>query len=138
VNTLSIADLNAASDKAAKLAKDAFYVTVGAGVLAAQRVQVQRREFEKKAGAAKFEMPSFAKFDMSKLSDSFDAGDLVEKLTDGAKAVDAQIIKFEARVDAAIDQAQTFLPAPAQKVVDAGQAYAVQTRAQVRKLARLA
>lgn len=29
------------------LAREALYVTVGAGVLAVQRVQVQRREFER-------------------------------------------------------------------------------------------
>jgi hypothetical protein len=32
------------------LAREALYVTVGAGVLAVQRVQVQRRELERELG----------------------------------------------------------------------------------------
>jgi hypothetical protein len=32
------------------LAREAFYVTVGAGVLAVQKAQVQRREWERELG----------------------------------------------------------------------------------------
>jgi hypothetical protein len=130
-------DLTAAGDKVAKLAKDALYVTVGAGVLTAQRVAVQRRELAKKLdGQLDVKLP---KFDMPKLDLSkFGSTESVIKLVEAqAKAVDAQVIKLEARVDAAIDQAQTFLPVPAQRIVDQGQAFAKQSRTQVRKLVGL-
>lgn len=37
--------------QSAKLARDSFYVTVGFGVLGFQKVQVQRRELERRVAA---------------------------------------------------------------------------------------
>jgi hypothetical protein len=41
-------DLAAIAGRAAELAKDATYVTVGLGVLGFQRAQVRRREIERR------------------------------------------------------------------------------------------
>jgi hypothetical protein len=41
-------DLTAIAGRAADLAKDATYVTVGLGVLGFQRAQVRRREIERR------------------------------------------------------------------------------------------
>lgn len=41
-------DLTAIAGRAAELAKDATYVTVGLGVLGFQRAQVRRREIERR------------------------------------------------------------------------------------------
>jgi hypothetical protein len=92
--------------KLAAVAQDAFYVTVGLGVLTFQRAQVRRQELSKRFATAE-----------SPLS-----------------TLEARLAKLEATVDHFAEQLKTRLPEPAEKLFGIAYDAAKNTRQQVRQL----
>lgn len=114
-------DLEDVAQKAAKLAKDAVYVTVGAGVLAFQRAQVQRREFQKavdeRVGAGREQVENVTK--------SFE---------DQIRLLDERVTALESRIDTVLDQVQGKLPEQAAELLQQAREAARNARSQVREL----
>ena len=109
------------ADKVVELAKDAFYVTVGLGVLGYQQMQVRRNELKQllseRVGSGKGQMDDIAKAFEARIS-----------------ALDERIQAFETKLDNVVEQVKDRLPTPAGDVL--AQAHdAVRTaRQQVRDL----
>jgi hypothetical protein len=109
----------------ASLAKDALYVTVGFGVLAVQKANVQRQELAKRLGARP----------VLTLPGALDPSEVRARVRDGVAALDGRVKVVEQRVDAVLDEVQGRLPAQAADLLgqarQAGKAY----QARVRELA---
>jgi predicted nuclease with TOPRIM domain len=95
-------------DRLASLATDAFYIGVGAGVLAFQKLQVHRNELQRDL-AGRVE-------ERRELLD-----ELAKRMEASVGAFEARLVATEARVDSLVDQARTRLPDPAADLV--GQAH---------------
>jgi hypothetical protein len=91
-------------DRLASLVSDAFYITVGAGVLAVQKLQVQRNELQRDL-AGRVE-------ERRELLD-----DLAKRMEATIGALEVRLASTEARVDSLVDQARTHLPDPAADLV---------------------
>jgi hypothetical protein len=103
----------------ARLAKDVVYVTVGFGVLAVQRAQVQRREM------------------CQQVSDQIDAGkgqvEQISKTVEAQfKSFDERLTAVETRIDALLDQVQDRLPEQAQEIMTQARDAARTMRKQLR------
>ena len=114
--------------------KDAAYVGIGFGVLAFQKVQVQRQELQKRLEATVGD----AKGGFGKLSEDVqDRIKLVEERIEAlAKQVDAAADDFEERLEKALDQVQDLVPDPAKDLFAKARTAGKDARAQVRELAR--
>jgi hypothetical protein len=101
--------------------KDAFYVTVGLGVLTVQRAQVQRRELRKQLE--------------SQFGDARDqlqkAGKTVE---DRVKVVEERLEKVEDRFEKLVDQFEGRLPEQARELVKQAREAAKEAQGQLRGL----
>ena len=127
---LSAFDASKLDDKVVGAARDAAYITIGFGVLAAQKAQVKRRELGKqmseKMHSVKFEVPT-------------------PNVDDMKHTVESQITKLEARLDAleatldkAVDSFEKRLPDQASTLVGQAHDMAKAARKQVRGLVRSA
>ena len=119
--SLSDVDVKEIADRAATLAKDAVYVTVGAGVLAFQRAQVQRRDLQKavdkRVGAGRVQVDAVTK--------SFE---------DQIRLLDERVSALETRIDSVLDTVQEKLPEQAAELLQQARDAARTARAQVREL----
>ena len=101
--------------------KDAFYVTVGLGVIAFQRAQVQRQELRKQLE--------------SQLGDARQqiekAGKTVE---DRVKVVEDRLEKVEDRFEKLVDQFEERLPDQARELVKQAREAAKEAQGQLRSL----
>lgn len=108
-----------------KLAKDALYVSVGLGVLAARELNTRRLALA------------------SKLDTQVDGGKqqatkLMSEVETQLKALDERVDAIEARLDSVLDQFQATLPEQAREVVQQARDAAKSARQQVRQLIRVA
>ncbi len=110
-------------DQLTKVLRDVLYVGVGAGVIAFQKAQVQRREFQAQL-AAQFE-------DVRSQIESA-AG----KVEDRVKLVEERIEAAEERIEAMLDQVEDTLPEPTRDAFKQARKVAQDTRTQVRGQAR--
>ncbi|MEO6988201.1 MAG: hypothetical protein ABI239_06080 [Aquihabitans sp.] len=100
--------LDSTLDAIAEAARDAFYVSVGAGVIAFQKLQVQRVELTKTLSTQLDDARGNAK-------DSYDSvTDLVE---DRVKLVEERLAAVEDRLDAVLAQIEEKLPEQARDLV---------------------
>jgi len=96
-----------------KIAKDALYVTVGLGVIAFQKAQVQRQELSKRWGSQ--------------------VGDVSKQLDDRVRLVEERLQAIETQVDAALDQLEARLPDQAKAVSQQARSAAKQVRSLVNR-----
>ena len=108
------------ADKVVELAKDAFYVTVGLGVLGYQQMQVRRNELKQllseRVGSGKV---------MDDVAKAFEAR---------ISALDERIQAFETKLDNVVEQVKDRLPTPAGDVLAQAHDAARTARQQVREL----
>jgi ligand-binding sensor domain-containing protein len=118
-----MADLN-------KTLQDAAYITIGLGVIAFQRAQVQRQEIKKQLEAQLGE----AKGGFSKLSGTVEdrVKALEERFEGVQKQVEASLSEIEANVDKAVDELATRLPEPARDALNTARNAARDARTQLR------
>jgi len=109
------------ADKVVELAKDAFYVTVGLGVLGYQQLQVRRNELKQRLS----ERLSARKGQMD---------DVTKALEVRISALDERLQMFQTKVDSVVEQVKDRLPAPAGDVLTQAQDAALKARQQVRGL----
>jgi len=113
----------AAAEDLTKLVKDAFYVTVGLGVIAIQRAQVRRQELTKQVsgnvGDAKSQFQS-----------------LTKRFDDRVKLVEERLEGVEERFEAVLDQLEEHLPEQARELAQQARTAAKEARTQVRSLTR--
>ncbi len=102
-------------DTVTSFARDAFYVSVGAGVIAFQKLQVQRVELSKSLttqfGDAK-ELLDEAKDNAEK-----SLGTVSELVEDRVKLVEERLAAVEARLEAVLSQVEDKLPEQARDLV---------------------
>ena len=113
----------AAAEDLSKLLKDAFYVTVGLGVIAVQRAQVRRQELSKQVSG----QVDDAKSQLQSLTKRFD---------DRVKVVEERLEGVETRFEALLDQLEEHLPEQARDLAKQARTAAKEARTQVRELAR--
>ncbi|MEY2432688.1 MAG: hypothetical protein QOC92_2413 [Acidimicrobiaceae bacterium] len=104
-----------------KLAKDAFYVSVGLAVIALQKAQVQRQELRKQVSG----QVGDAKTQLQSLTKVFD---------DRVKAVEERLEGVETRFESLLDQLEERLPEQAREVAQQARTAAKEARTQVRGL----
>ena len=116
-----MADLNDLTSALTTAAKDALYIGVGLGVLAYQRLAVQRQELTKliKDALGKGSAPM---------------SELVKNLEGQLKAVEAQLKSLELRVDGVLDGVEAKLPTQAAEVLAQARTAARTARNQVLNL----
>jgi hypothetical protein len=97
-------------------AKNAFYVTVGMGVLAVQQFQVQRRQLTAwLTGQAHEARTSFDEFQT--------------KFEDGVKAAEERLTALEDQADAVFTELRDHLPDSVKELAEKSVEYATQARA---------
>jgi ElaB/YqjD/DUF883 family membrane-anchored ribosome-binding protein len=106
-----------------KVVKDAVYISVGFGVLAVQKLQVQRQELQKS------------------LSGRVDAGkshwdQLGTNLQDQLKSVEQRLDEVEARIDEVLDQVQGKLPEQASELFGQARTAVKSAREQVLEIVK--
>ena len=109
------------ADKVVELAKDAFYVTVGLGVLGYQQLQVRRNELKQLLS----ERLDSRKGQMDDVTKAFEAR---------ISALDERIQTFETKLDNVVEQVKDRLPTPAGDVLAQAHDAARTARQQVREL----
>ncbi len=97
-----------------KTLRDSFYVTVGLGVIAFQKAQVQRAELRKQVEAG--------------------VTDLETALTDSFKTVEERLEAVEERIDAVLDDVEARLPEQARTTLSQARGAAKDARTQLRAL----
>src|SRR5437899_5906016 len=112
-----------AAEDLTKLFKDAFYVTVGLGVIAVQRAQVRRQELSKQVSG----QVDDAKSQLQTLTKRFD---------ERVKVVEERLEGVETRFDAVLDQLEEHLPEQARELAKQARTAAKDARTQMRGLAR--
>ena len=110
-----------AAEDLTKVAKDAFYVSVGLAVIAFQKLQVQRQELRKQVtgqvGDAKSQLQSLSKL-----------------FEDRVKVVEERLEGVEDRFETLLDQLEERLPEQARDVAKQARTAAKDARTQVRSL----
>jgi ElaB/YqjD/DUF883 family membrane-anchored ribosome-binding protein len=97
-----------------KAVRDSFYVTVGLGVIAYQKAQVQRQELRKQ------------------FEDTI--GTAQQGLGETAKTVEERLEAVEHRIDEVLDDVEEKLPAQARQVLTQARTAAEDARQQLRQL----
>ena len=120
-------------DDITKVLKDVLYITVGAGVIGVQKVQVGRRELTKAVSTQLSE----AKERVSGSNDLFEQAKtqvqkLVETAEDQMKVVEDRLTTVEERYEALLDQIETRLPEQARDIFKQSRDRAKDARTQVR------
>jgi ElaB/YqjD/DUF883 family membrane-anchored ribosome-binding protein len=116
-----IPDPRTAAEDLTKLLKDAFYVTVGLGVIAVQRAQVRRRELRKQVSG----QVDDAKAQLQSLTKLFE---------DRVKTVEERLEGVETRFESLLEQLEERLPEQAREVAKQARTAAKEARTQVRGL----
>lgn len=110
------------SDNIQSIVKDAFYVTVGLGVIGFQRAQVQRQELrkqlERQAGETRVQLDKVGK-----------------TLEQRVKLVEERLVDVENRFDTLVDQFEDRLPDQAKELVKQAREAAKEARGQLLALA---
>jgi len=119
-------------DDLTKVVKDVLYITVGAGVIGFQKVQVGRRELTQALNGQLNE----AKGRVSGSNDLFEqARAQVEKLVeDQVKVIEERLSTVEDRYEALLDEIETRLPEQARDIFKQSRDVAKDARAQVRSV----
>lgn len=104
-----------------KIVRDAFYVTVGFGLLAFQKAQVQRNEIRKQIDSQ-----------LGEAKDQFHG--LGKTVEERVKLVEERLEGIEGRVDAALDQFEERLPVQAKELVKTARGAAKDAQGQLRTL----
>jgi ElaB/YqjD/DUF883 family membrane-anchored ribosome-binding protein len=114
--------------------KDAAYVTIGFGVLAVQRAQVQREELRKQLGASFGD----ARGGFERLSGTVeDRLKTVEERLEGVSdQVESVVDTFEDRIEKLLDEVEGRLPEQARDVLKSAREAAKDARGQLRELVR--
>ena len=112
-----------AAEDLTKVAKDAFYVSVGLAVIAFQKAQVQRQEWRKQVAG----QVDDAKSQFQSLSKLFE---------DRVKVVEERLEGVEDRFESLLDQLEERLPEQAREVAKQARTAAKDARTQVRTLVR--
>ena len=111
------------TDDITKVVKDALYVSVGLGVLAFQKVQVQRQELRKQL--------------KGQVGDARTQLSTVTKLVDErVKLVEERLAGVEGRIEALLDQVEERLPGQAKEISKQARTAAKDARTQVRDMVR--
>lgn len=130
-------------DDVTRTLKDAAYVVIGFGVLAAQKVQVQRREFTQQAEDFTKDLPEQLNAQIADVRDNLDkitseATTRLEKLSgnfdDQIKSAEDRLAELEARIDEILEQLAARLPDQAAELVTQARDAARDAREQVRSL----
>ncbi len=101
-------------DDLQKTVRDSFYVTVGLGVIAFQKAQVQRNELRKQLEAG--------------------VGEAHQTVTGSVKTVEERLEAVEHRIDAVLDDVEEKLPTQARLVLSQARGVAKDAREQLRVL----
>jgi ElaB/YqjD/DUF883 family membrane-anchored ribosome-binding protein len=101
-------------DDIQKVVRDSFYVTVGLGVIAFQKAQVQRQELRKQ------------------LSEGVDGAQ--RGLSENVKTVEERLEAVEHRIDEVLDDVEEKLPAQARMVMAQARSVAKDARHQLRQM----
>ncbi|MGH9118694.1 MAG: hypothetical protein ACRD0A_12705 [Acidimicrobiales bacterium] len=109
---------NPTAEQFGEYAKNAFYVTIGLGVLAVQQVQVQRRQFAQ-----------WLNGQATGARTSFD--DLQGRLEDGVKAAEERLSALEEQAEAVLTELQGRLPESVKELAEQSIDYATQARAEL-------
>lgn len=108
-------NLDAVTETATEFARDAFHVAVGAGVLAFQKAQVRRREFEKRAEGSLGDVREQAEKSFGAARSQLDTvNDLVE---DRVKMVEERLGALEERLESVLGELEGRLPEQARDLV---------------------
>ena len=102
-------------DDIQKTLKDSLYVSIGLGVIAFQKAQVQRQELRKQVGA------------------NVEVARVV--VEDRVKTVEERLEAVEQRIDAVLDDVEERLPEQARSVMHQAREVAKDARTQLRQLA---
>ncbi|HEY1116574.1 MAG TPA: hypothetical protein VGE43_02645 [Acidimicrobiales bacterium] len=97
-----------------KTARDSFYVTVGLGVIAFQKAQVQRHELRKQL--------------------EHGVGGAQQGVVESVKTIEERLEAVEQRLDAVLDDVEEKLPAQARLVMTQARGVAKDARQQLRVL----
>lgn len=98
-------------DDIQKTVKDSFYVTIGLGVIAFQKAQVQRQELQKQVEG--------------------NLGGARSLVTDGLKTIQERLEAVETRIDTVLDEVEGQLPEQARAVMHQARETAKDTRTQL-------
>ncbi|HEU5083798.1 MAG TPA: hypothetical protein VFU14_10700 [Acidimicrobiales bacterium] len=101
-------------DDIQRTVRDSFYVTVGLGVIAFQKAQVQRQELKKQLEQ--------------------NVGAAEQAVTDSVKTLEERLEAVEHRIDAVLDDVEERLPAQARLVMSQARGVAKDARQQLRVL----
>jgi exonuclease VII small subunit len=101
-------------DDLQKTARDSFYVTVGLGVIAFQKAQVQRQDLRKQ------------------LEES--VGGAQQGVSDSVKTIEERLEAVETRIDGVLDDVEEKLPPQARLVLSQARGVAKDARQQLRLL----
>jgi hypothetical protein len=101
-------------DDIQKTVRDSFYVTVGLGVIAFQKAQVQRNELRKQVGEG--------------------VGGAQQTVAESVKTVEERLEAVEHRIDGVLDDVEEKLPAQARLVMAQARSVAKDARHQLRVL----
>jgi len=101
-------------DDIQKAVRDSFYVTVGLGVIAFQKAQVQRQELRKQLEGG--------------------IGEAQRNVSDSVKTVEERLEAVEHRIDEVLDDVEEKLPAQARLVMSQARSVAKDARQQLRVL----
>ena len=110
-----------AAEDLTKLAKDAFYVSVGLAVIAFQKAQVQRQELRKQVSG----QVDDAKAQLQSLTKRFE---------DRVKVVEERLENVEDRFESLFDQFEDRLPEQAKELVKQARDAAKEAQGQLRTL----
>lgn len=101
-------------DDIQKTVRDSFYVTVGLGVIAFQKAQVQRAELRKQLEEG--------------------VGGVQQAVNDSIKTVEERLEAVEEQIDAVLDDVEERLPEQARTTLSQARSSAKDARAQLRQL----
>jgi len=101
-------------DDIQKAVRDSFYVTVGLGVIAFQKAQVQRQELRQQLEGG--------------------IGEAQRNVSDSVKTVEERLAAVEHRIDEVLDDVEEKLPAQARLVMSQARSVAKDARQQLRVL----
>jgi ElaB/YqjD/DUF883 family membrane-anchored ribosome-binding protein len=121
--------ITAANEQLVAGVKDAAYITIGFGVIAAQQAQTRLTELRSCSSKGTFEMPTMD--DVRSLADRLPFDLDVDATVDAGKKVAADI---EARVEELLDQVETALPEQVRPYAQQARGIAADAREQVQAL----
>ena len=102
-------------DTVTDTARDAFYVAVGAGVIAFQKLQVQRVELTKTLTAQLDDAKGSADKGLASAKDSFD--NVSELVEERVKVLEERLSTIEGRFESLLSQLEDKLPEQAKDLV---------------------